>query len=142
MNKWHQRFMILTDQIRSWSKDPSTQVGALIVPPSRRQFACGYNGLPAGIKDDERLLDRDWKIKSVVHAEANALLMCPFPTEGCTMYVSPIMPCSSCAALIIQAGIETVVSWEDSEATVRWNSDHALAMFAEAGINILRIPRP
>ena len=34
-NKWHHRFQDLAHHFATWSKDPSTQVGAVIVSPDR-----------------------------------------------------------------------------------------------------------
>ena len=35
MSKWDQRFLELAKQISTWSKDPSTQVGCVVVGPDR-----------------------------------------------------------------------------------------------------------
>ena len=39
--------------VASWSKDPSTQVGAIAVR-NRNVIAQGYNGFPRGTDDHER----------------------------------------------------------------------------------------
>jgi dCMP deaminase len=119
MNKWDERFLELAKHIASWSKDPRTKVGAVIVRPDKTIMSLGYNGLPRGVPDDPELLSsRDYKLARTVHAEMNAILNCATRPEGCTIYVWPIPPCSHCAAAIIQAGITTVVSppiTEDSQ---------------------------
>ena len=122
--KWDLRFLALAKQVASWSKDPSTKVGAVIVNPSRRPISFGYNGLPEGIADDPAILnDREAKLRLVVHAEENALLNATSPVAGCTMYVWPFMPCQRCAGMIASRaqGIIRVVSihsyverWRDS----------------------------
>lgn len=43
MNKWHSRFMEMANLVASWSKDPSTKVGAVIVDDKRRIVSVGYN---------------------------------------------------------------------------------------------------
>ena len=69
--------MNLAAMVASWSKDPSTQVGCVLVDTSdhrRRIIATGYNGFPAGMSDAEKLYtDREFKYCHVVHAEENAL---------------------------------------------------------------------
>lgn len=78
---WDDRFLELATVISSWSKDPSTQVGAVIVDDDNRVISIGYNGFPKGIKDDHRLSNRDLKYEMVVHAEANALLFANAPVK-------------------------------------------------------------
>jgi dCMP deaminase len=141
MTDWDKRFCSLAEHIAGWSKDPSTKVGAVIVRPNRTIASVGYNGLPRGVCDDPtRLNDRPTKYAMTVHAEANALLSAHDRLDGCTLYVTPLHPCSSCAALIIQAGITRVVAqmpqtpdhWKDSFATAR-------TMFDEAGVKVVII---
>lgn len=135
MNKWDRRFLLLARHISEWSKDPSTQVGAVIVDKKRRIVGLGYNGFPAGVEDtEERYRDRDTKYAMVVHAEVNAILNSVKDVEGCTLYVWPLFSCNECAKLIIQSGISEVVSIQDQ--TDRWNSKHEVSktMFSEAGI--------
>ena len=73
LNKWDKRFLEMAKLVASWSKDPSTQVGAVAVR-NRTVIAQGYNGLPRGMKDThDRLTVRTLKIKRIVHAEMNAI---------------------------------------------------------------------
>ena len=106
---WHDRFFEMARMVGSWSKDPSTQVGAVIVRPDRTIASVGYNGFPRGVSDDPTTLDnRPAKYLRTVHAEANAILSAREPLHGCTLYVTPLHPCANCAGLIIQAGIVSV----------------------------------
>lgn len=136
MNKWDKNFLELAKTVSTFSKDPSTKVGAVIVDNDNRVISIGYNGFPKGIRDDNRLDNRDLKYDMVVHAEANALLFANAPVKGCTIYTWPFQPCSRCASLIIQAGIQRVVSIENEET--RWVSNFQLAhdMLTEARIKI------
>ncbi|MEG1463000.1 MAG: cytidine deaminase, partial [Anaerorhabdus sp.] len=45
---WDQYFMGLAHLSALRSKDPSTQVGAVIVDSTNRVVSIGYNGLPRG----------------------------------------------------------------------------------------------
>jgi dCMP deaminase len=103
---WHKRFFDLADLVGSWSKDPSTKVGAVIVRPDRTIASVGYNGFPRGVEDV--YTTRDAKLLRTVHAEANAILAAQEPLRGYTIYVTPLHPCANCAAFIIQSGIMQV----------------------------------
>lgn len=105
---WDYRFLALAEHVGTWSKDPSTKVGAVVVRPDRTIASLGYNGFPRGVED--KYLDREHKLLRTVHAELNAILSAREPLEGCTLYVSPLFPCSTCAAAIIQAGITEVIA--------------------------------
>lgn len=120
---WDFRFMHLAHLISSWSKDPNTRVGAVIVDKDNRIVSIGYNGLPKGISDkDEILQDRDLKNQMIIHAERNALLFAESSRLlGSTIYTWPFPSCSQCTSLFIQVGIAKTVapsnyppSWLDS----------------------------
>ena len=133
--KWDERFLGLAKVVGSWSKDPSTQVGAVIVDDNNRIISIGFNGFPKGVKDsEERLLDRELKYDIVIHAEANALSFANRSVEGCTMYTYPFQPCSRCAGLIIQSEIKRVVSVIHPDK--RWEKSFQIArqLFQESGI--------
>lgn len=137
MNRWRDYFFALCDVNAGMSKDPSTKVGAVIVRPDQTIASMGWNGFPRGVDDEEvRLQDRALKYPMTVHAEANAILAARTPLDGCTLYVSPLVPCASCAGLIIQSGITKVIARTTPEDPVRWAENFALSrqMFVEAGV--------
>lgn len=141
--KWDVRLMRLAKEIASHSKDPSTQCGAVIVDPLRRIVSTGYNGFARGVHDtEERLTNRDVKLRMVLHAEQNALLYAKTDLTGHTLYVYPIPPCAHCAAMIIQSGITRVVAtYPASDRHLRWQGDWVLAkeMYDEAGVAVCYI---
>jgi dCMP deaminase len=138
-NKWDRRFLDLAQHIASWSKDPSTKVGAVIVDVDKRVVSVGFNGLARGVVDlPERLDDREMKYKMIIHAERNALLFARGNLKGTVLYCSAMLPCTACAALIIQAGVARVVAVPPSpELFERWGPDINLStrMFIEAGVD-------
>ena len=140
LDKWDKRFMELARFISGWSKDPSTQVGAVVANPhTKRVVSTGFNGFPAGVGDyEERLQTRDIKYERVVHADANALLFAGPAAEGCSLYVTPLPPCARCAVLVIQAGISRVVSPRPDLTKEPWKSQSAISeqMFKEAGVKL------
>jgi dCMP deaminase len=110
MTNWDKRFLNLSAMVASWSKDPSTKCGCVLVRPDKSIAGIGFNGFPRGIDDDEqRLSDRDLKHQIVIHAEENALMFSSNP-YCCTAYIYPIIPCPRCASKLIQAGIAEVVA--------------------------------
>jgi dCMP deaminase len=133
--KWDRRFIELARHISTWSKDPSTKVGAVIVDCEHRVVSVGYNGFPRGVADAEhRLNDREMKYKIVVHAERNALLFARQALTGCTIYTWPFMSCSACTGMAIQSGIVRHVAPLNDNP--RWVEDFKISdtMFAEAGV--------
>jgi len=111
--KWHYRFMEVARLIATWSKDPNTKTGAIVVGPDREIRATGYNGLVRGVNDDipERM-ERPTKYDFFEHAERNAVYnACLTGTslKGCVLYATH-PPCTDCARAIIQAGIKMVVT--------------------------------
>lgn len=133
--KWDRRFLFLAKHISEWSKDPSTKVGAVIVDDNNRLISVGYNGFPKGILDTpSRLEIREVKYKMIIHGELNAMAFANESLEKCTLYTWPFLPCSNCAAQIIQRNLKRVVSIRTNSA--RWNESIGLAMdmFSEVGI--------
>jgi len=112
-NKWHLRFLEVAKLISTWSKDPRTKVGAVIVHPRKNKIiATGYNGFPRFMIDkEEDYLDRLKKTKYTVHAELNAILNAEMSVDGCFIYCTHT-PCFDCAKAIVQSGIDRVFASE------------------------------
>ena len=63
LSKWDLRWIRQAEEVKTWSKDPSTKVGCIFVR-NNRLVSSGYNGFPSGILDSEiRLNDREFKNK-------------------------------------------------------------------------------
>ncbi len=141
--KWDIRFMRLAREISTWSKDPSSKIGAVIVNDDHRILATGYNGFPLGVADtEERLNDRETKYKLIVHGEQNALLNAlrsGTSVKGATLYVWKLPVCSDCTKSVIQSGIKRVVIVNPKTAVEKWKeqwNNISLPMFEEAGVFI------
>lgn len=140
---WDQRFLHLAKHISTWSKDPSTQVGAVAIR-DRRILATGYNGFPRGVEDSEdRLQDREQKLLRTVHAEGNIVAQASLhgvSLSGASIYIWPFLPCSSCCTLLIQAGVSRVVV-PDIEIPERWlvSFTTSVGMLQEAGLMLDRV---
>lgn len=108
--KWHRRFLDLAAQVATWSKDPSTQVGCVLVNQKMQVVGMGYNGFPRGVQDGaDRYDHRPTKYAMVVHAEANAILNAVGETQDTIAYVTH-KPCASCSGLLIQAGVRSIIT--------------------------------
>ena len=139
---WDEYFMGLAHLSAMRSKDPSTQVGAVIVDQEHKVVGIGYNGLPIGCSDDEVPWDREGgmletKYAFVVHAELNAILNSTRDLHGCTLYVS-LFPCNECAKAIIQSGIRKIV-YEDDKYAAADNVIASKKMLNAAGVELVRL---
>jgi len=140
LTKWDARFTRIANEVATWSKDPGTKVGAVLVL-DRRIIATGYNGFPQNIEDTiERYSNRELKLAYTVHAEVNAILNAAkngATTNGSTLYVT-FSPCVSCATSVVQAGVSTVVCPCVSTAPERWRNSFQLGqdLLMEANVEI------
>jgi dCMP deaminase len=144
--KWQIRFMRIAKEVASWSKDPSSKIGAVIVDDNRRILATGYNGFPRGVKDDERLLEKSTKYPLVVHAELNALMNSLWngvSVKDATLFVYGLPICSDCAKSVVQSGINTIViAKPDDGINPRWAESWngiSLPLFEECGIRVVEM---
>lgn len=94
------------------SKDPSRQVGCVLIHPDSHTIASsGYNGMVAGAPESDAMWERPTKYAFVCHAEFNAIALAAkkgHSVDGTTAYIT-CMPCLACARLLIQAGIKRIV---------------------------------
>lgn len=135
---WDECFMGIALLASKRSKDPSSQVGAVIVDDEHKVVSLGYNGMPRHLDDQDLSWNKnqglDNKYLYVCHAEFNAILNVRngSSVKGCTIYVT-LFPCNECAKAMIQTGIKKVVYLDDKY------SDHieiiaSKKMFDLAGI--------
>lgn len=133
--------MSLAKHYSSWSKDPSTKIGAVAVSDNKLQLSSGWNGFPRGIEDDDRLKNRETKYSLVVHAEMNVIYNAArngISLVGASLYVYGLPICSECAKGVIQSGIKKVFIVKESISKSEfWEKSWDLTrrMFEEAGVN-------
>lgn len=125
---WDEYFMELAQVVRKRADCTRRVVGAVIVKDFRI-ISTGYNGTPHNIKNcDEGGCQRckrrdqgkiDWyeyeESCVCIHAEQNAIIQAAYlgsSTKGAKLYCTNL-PCSSCAKMIINAGISEVIYKED-----------------------------
>ena len=139
--QWERRFIALCKLIASWSKDPSTRVGSVIVDQDKRIVGLGYNGFPRGVYDTEyRYQYREEKYPRVIHAEMNAILNATRSVKNCALFSWPLNTCARCAGMIIQVGITQVYGTENELKTNNplWIPEWKLAqeMYKEANVTV------
>lgn len=121
-DKWDIRFLKLAREVSTWSKDPSTQTGAVVVRPNNSVASVGFNGFPKNMTDrPEWYENREEKYSRIVHCEINALIFTHESVHGYTLYTWPFASCDRCCVVMLQAGIKRYVFPECSEELkTRW----------------------
>jgi dCMP deaminase len=140
---WGEYFLSLAHKATERSKDPNTNVGAVIVNDDRCVISTGYNGFAHGVKDTHERWQRPLKYDFVVHAEANAIGQAAkmgSKTNGCDIYVTHF-PCKDCAKLIITAGIKRIIVDVRGKTLMNDEEQKAFtrAMLTEAGVAIAEV---
>jgi len=144
---WDEYFVKIAFVVSERSTCLRRKVGAILVR-DKRILATGYNGAPSGLRHCEEVgcLREQQGIPSGqrqelcrgLHAEMNAFLQAAvhgISTQGATLYCTN-HPCSLCAKMIINAGVERVVEAGD------YPDDLARELLAEAGIPVEHFDDP
>lgn len=141
--KWDKRFLDQAKLIASWSKDPSTQTGAVIVRPDHSIVSSGYNGFPKSMPDSLALYaNRDEKYSRIVHCEMNAALFARQDLHGCTLYTYPFISCDRCFVHMLQVGIVRFVAPKATEEQLtRWGAafERVRGYAKEAGVELIEV---
>lgn len=141
-----QQYMEIAYATSRFSKDESTQVGAVIIGPTNEVRSLGYNGAPRGCRADEdsRGITRPEKYFWYSHAELNAITNAArvgVPLDGSTIVVTH-PPCMDCARAIVQAGIKQVVAVRPAaEFAERWieHTRRVQTLFSECKVGYYEI---
>ena len=132
---WTTYYMDLAHSVAERSKDPKTQVGAVVVDAHNDVVATGYNGFAEGVEETAEMWERPHKYPRVIHAEMNAIGRAARTGKaigGGTLYVTAF-PCLPCAKMIVACGLKKVVA---ARLLHGWDDDHgeAARRFDESGI--------
>lgn len=106
-----EKYMGLAVVYAEFSKDPLSQLGAVIVNQHNQVISTGYNGPPRLFDDQEINWVRPGKNLYIRHAEANALDRTKKRLNKCTLYVTGL-PCEICMNYIISKEVKRVVYLE------------------------------
>ena len=106
---WDDYFLKIAETVALKSKDPSSQMGCVIVDQNKRVVSVGFNGLIRGADESKMTLsERPMKYRFVIHSEMNALIYARQDLEGCTIY-NRVATCDNCLKHCLQAGIKRFV---------------------------------
>lgn len=133
---WPEYWMKQAKAIAERSKDPSSQVGCVIVSPEQENLGQGYNGFVAKCDESKMSWERPIKYHLVVHAELNAILKALKNKEDLTLSKAYVTdgPCDNCLKHMLQAGIREIhydspeIMWKRSSP----ESKQAIKMLIEA----------
>lgn len=136
--------MVMACNLATYSRDPSSQTGAVIVSLAGEVIGTGYNDLSTGIDDIPENWQRPRKYKLVEHAERSALYQAARlgkQTLGAVM-VSPWIGCTDCDRGIVAAGVQEIVRIPINFGTDHWSEDIALGddIMRAAGVKIIELP--
>ena len=140
---WDEYFMQMAELTAKRSTCLRRQVGAVIVQ-NKHIIATGYNGAPRGLAHCAELggcLREKLGVPSgerhelcrALHAEQNAIIQAAtlgHSIEGASIYITH-QPCSICAKMIINAGIDKIVVKEG------YPDELAVSLLEEAGKRII-----
>ncbi|MFH1827058.1 MAG: dCMP deaminase family protein [bacterium] len=121
---WDEYFMMLVDVVKKRADCTRRHVGAIVVKDNRI-ISTGYNGTPNKIpncteggcarckrRDKKEIEWFEYEESCIcIHAEQNAIIQAAYlgtSTKDATVY-STTNPCSSCAKILINAGIKRLV---------------------------------
>ena len=142
---WDEYFMEMAELTSKRSSCLRRHVGAVIVK-DKHIIATGYNGAPRRVPHCDELggcLRQQMGVPSgqrhelcrAVHAEQNAIIQAAtlgVSVEGGTIYVTH-QPCSVCAKMIINAGINRIVVKEG------YPDELAVEILEQAGIRVVQL---
>lgn len=142
VDKWDQRFLDLASLVSTWSKDPSTQTGAVITC-GKQVVSLGFNGFPMRMPDmPEWYANREGKYSRIVHCEINALIFAKQDVHACTLYTWPFISCDRCFVTMAQAGIWRFVAPKPTEEQAqRWGPafDRVRQYAQEMGLELVEV---
>lgn len=154
---WDELFIGIAELASKRSKDPSTQHGSCIVM-NDKVLSIGYNGLPRGCDDDGvddisilpptfkynglhyDYWEKPQKYEFACHSEENAIINARTNLRGSTLYLyseKGYYPCSTCARMIVQSGIEyLVMKTATTESTDVYNWDFSKHILKQGNVHI------
>ena len=153
ITNWTDYYFEIARVVSMKSKD-TTKIGC-VIEKDKAIISTGYNGFPMGVKDSVYIEGEDNKYKMnpryerptkyfyTSHAEENAIAFAAkngVSTNGATIYIYGMAPCSRCARLIIQSGIKNVICLMSvtEDSLKRWEEEMKITkeMFDESDVEL------
>lgn len=137
--------MTVAEVIGARSPCVRTRVGAVIVTPTNRIVATGYNGAPAGLPSVRTCTEICPRPSSTapdplyhdcvsIHAEANALLFCDRrEREGGTIYTTSAI-CWNCAKLVANSGLSRLVMYAPTDDVMHRLPESSVDLLVRSGV--------
>jgi dCMP deaminase len=142
---WDSYFMRIAVDVSSRSTCFRRAIGSVVVNTQHEIVATGYNGNPRGmehcskigcIREKEGIPSGERsEVCTAVHAEQNALIQAGNGSRGSTIYTT-VMPCNTCAKMIVNAGIVRVAYLDDYPETM------GVDLLRELGVDVDRVNLP
>jgi dCMP deaminase len=104
---WYEYFLNIAKEVAKKSKDPSSQVGCVLVTEDNRPISFGFNGFVSGCDEALMTLERPMKYFLTIHAEMNALMFAQRSLKNCKAFITH-GPCENCLKHLMQAGITEI----------------------------------
>ena len=125
-------FMFIADSLSTLSTCKRREVGCVLVDKRDRIISVGYNGVASGAvhctdipcKGSQLLSGEGLDLCEVIHAEANALLVCEKPFEIVACYTTTA-PCIHCVKLLANTSCQEIIlkdAYPHKEAEKLWLS--------------------
>lgn len=137
---WDEYYMGQAHAISKRSKDPSTQVGCVLVTKDNNPISQGYNGFPKGCDESLYTWEKPMKYHLVIHAEMNArsFVRNRDDLKGAKAYVTH-HPCDNCLKHLIQDGVTEFI-YDDEAIFWRLSEDaqNAIRIMVNANNIVLR----
>ena len=119
---WNLCLMGMAEELAKKSKDPSSQVGCVMVDENYHPISFGLNGWISGCEEElmtyERTPEYPMKYLGVCHAEMNALLFANRPiAPGFKVYTTHA-PCANCLKYLCQKK-PAEIWYKNSDPTVK-----------------------
>lgn len=132
-------YLARADKIASYSKDPSTKVGAFFVDEEGiSPIGFGYNGMPRGLPDDDpEKNQRPEKYLWYEHAERNAIYNAAQEKMENAIIFCSHFPNMESARAIVSVGIRKVVVTELNQNTPHF--DKVIEMFKITGVDLISL---
>lgn len=147
---WENYFLQIAAVVAIRSKDPNTQIGAVIVDEDNQIAATGYNGFPRGAQNVISRFERPEKYDYFEHAERNAIFAAArrgVALKGSTLYLAgPHFSCLDCTRAIIQSGIRKVYLPKPDLENEVYKFGKSYDLYLECGVEVVThegsIPNP
>lgn len=136
MDKWDKKFLGLAIYYSTFSKDPSTKIGCVLVDDFNTPVGLGYNGFSRESDDrEDHLNNREEKYPRTIHAEENAIFNRTDSVRDSRAYITH-PPCVPCINRLSHNGIKhaTFFVSNDAKFNERWCLDRSIDEMKRLGM--------